>query len=478
MKFPDSFMWGGAVAAHQLEGAWKAGGKGTSIADVMTAGANGVERRITDGVVAGEQYPNHTGIDFYHRYNGDIEILAKLGINSFRTSIAWTRIFPRGDESEPNEAGLTYYDELFDTLISHGIEPVITLSHFEMPYHLVKEYGGWRSRKLIEYFLRFARTVFTRYRGKVHYWMTFNEINNQSAFNSQQALFSNSGILFHPDDNREAVMYQAAHYELVASALAVQIAHEIDPSNQVGAMLAVAPIYAATAAPQDVFKAVRATQTRYWFGDVQCLGNYPKWLLKREENLQWGLDITAEDLSNLRNGTVDYIGFSYYMSMTVHSKKAEPDSYVFHEEEDKIANSYLDTSQWGWAIDPLGLRTALNWLTDRYHLPLFVVENGIGAEDQVTSSGLINDSYRIDYLRAHLKQISLAISEDGVPLIGYLPWGIIDLVSAGTGEMKKRYGLIYVDKQDDGYGTLERIPKASYYWYQHVIATHGSSLDD
>ncbi|GAB7170069.1 hypothetical protein TUA1478L_20650 [Lactiplantibacillus plantarum] len=313
-KMPKDFLWGGAVAAHQLEGAWDVDGKGVSIADVMTAGRNGVPRKVTDGVKDGEIYPNHWGNDFYHRYPEDDRLFEEMGFKCFRTSIAWTRIFPNGDESEPNEAGLKFYDDLFDDLLSHGIQPVVTLSHFEIPYHLVKVYGGFSNRKMIDFFVHFAKTVFKRYQDKVKYWMTFNEINNQTAWSDPHPLLQNSGLQLSKDDNWEQAMYQAAHYELVASALAVQAGHAINPDFQIGCMVAMCPIYPLTAKPADVMMAERAMQKRYWFGDVHCLGEYPKWLPKYFERKGFDMDITAADLATLKAGTVDYVGFSYYMS--------------------------------------------------------------------------------------------------------------------------------------------------------------------
>ncbi|WP_407892727.1 6-phospho-beta-glucosidase [Lacticaseibacillus sp. N501-2] len=472
------FLWGGAVAAHQLEGGWQAGGKGVSVADVMTAGANGVERRITDGVKPGENYPNHEGIDFYHHYQTDIDLFAELGLNCFRTSIAWTRIYPNGDESKPNEAGLKFYDDLFDALLAKGIQPVITLSHFEMPYHLVKAYGGWRNRQVIQFFVNFATTVFKRYKDKVKYWMTFNEINNQADYSGSFAMFTNSGVQVAPGENAEAVMYQAAHYECVASALAVQIGHQINPDFQIGAMIAMVPLYPASPDPRDVFKAERAMQARYWFAEVQATGHYPAWLTKYQADAGFDLDITLEDRDVLMAGKVDYIGFSYYMSNTVKAKKVEPDSFKYEESVDQVRNVTVPISQWGWQIDPVGLRYAMNWFTDRFRLPLFIVENGFGAVDQKDASGHIHDDYRISYMRDHLKQMKLAVTVDGVDLIGYTPWGFIDLVSAGTGQMSKRYGMIYVDKDDDGKGSLARSKKDSFYWFQHVIATNGEDLSD
>ena len=469
------FLWGGAVAAHQLEGGWNKGGKGVSVADVMTVGANGVPREITNGVLQGKNYPNHEGIDFYTHYKEDIKLFAEMGFKCFRTSIAWTRIFPKGDESEPNELGLKFYDELFDECLKYGIEPVITLSHFEMPYHLVTEYGGWRNRKMIDFFVRFAEVCFTHYKDKVKYWMTFNEINNQANYNEDFAPFTNSGIAYQPGENREKIMYQAAHYELVASALAVKIGHEINPDFQIGCMIAMCPIYPLSCKPEDMMMSVSAMHKRYWFTDVHVRGYYPAYLEKYFQRKGFNLDITVEDKLLLLEGCVDYIGFSYYMSFTTESKSDNP-QYDYDESKDLVRNPYVKASDWGWQIDPVGLRYAMNWFYDRYQLPLFIVENGFGAIDQLNSDGTIDDDYRIDYLKAHIEAMKTAVEEDGIDLLGYTPWGCIDLVSAGTGEMKKRYGFIYVDKDNEGQGTLKRSKKKSFDWYKQVIATNGEQL--
>ncbi|WP_460023080.1 6-phospho-beta-glucosidase [Lactovum odontotermitis] len=477
MTLRKDFLWGGAVAAHQLEGGWKAGGKGVSVADVMTAGSNGVSRRITDGVLPGENYPNHEAIDFYHRYKEDVKLFGELGIKCFRTSIAWTRIFPNGDETEPNEEGLQFYDDLFDECLKYGIEPVITLSHFEMPYHLVTEYGGFRNRKLIDFFVHFAETVMTRYKDKVKYWMTFNEINNQSNFERDFAPFTNSGLKFAPGEDREAVMYQAAHYELVASAKVVEIGHRINPDFQIGCMIAMCPVYPATCKPEDMMAATVAMQRRYWFADVHVRGHYPTYLETYFKRKNFQLDITEEDLEELALGCVDYIGFSYYMSFAIADRNPSGAPYFdYNESLDLVKNNYVKASEWGWQIDSLGLRWSLNWFYERYEKPLFIVENGFGAVDKIEADGSIHDSYRVDYLKAHIAAMKEAVDIDGVDLIGYTPWGFIDLVSAGTGEMKKRYGMIYVDKDNEGNGTLARRKKDSFDWYQKVIATNGEEL--
>ncbi|WDF82931.1 6-phospho-beta-glucosidase [Lacticaseibacillus pabuli] len=474
-KLPDGFLWGGAVAAHQFEGGWQADGKGISIADVMTVGDNKTERQITDGVQPGQNYPNHDAIDFYGHYKADVKLFAELGLKCFRTSIAWTRIFPNGDEDEPNEAGLQFYDNLFDELHKYGIEPVITLSHFEMPYHLVTEYGGWRSRKMIDFFTKFATVVFKRYRNKVKYWMTFNEINNQSGMLNKWSLFTNSGLLAKPGEDIERTMYQASHYETVASALAVQIGHKINPDFQIGAMFSIGPAYPLTPDPRNMMKSERAMQASQWYADVQCKGKYPAWLTKYFERKGYDLDITLADLDVLKAGTVDYIGFSYYASHVVQAVPDEAEDYMTRDAKTDVPNPTLKASEWGWMIDPVGLRYALNWFSDRYDLPLFIVENGLGAFDKV-EGGQIHDDYRISYLREHIKQMELAVNVDGVNLMGYTPWGFIDLVSAGTGQMDKRYGMIYVDKNDAGTGTMKRMKKDSFAWYHKVIETNGADL--
>lgn len=473
--FKENFLWGGAVAAHQLEGGWQAGGKGVSVADVMTVGANGVQRRITDGVVEGENYPNHEAIDFYGRYKEDVKLFAELGLKCFRTSIAWTRIFPNGDETEPNEAGLQFYDDLFDECLKYGIEPVITLSHFEMPYYLVTEYGGWRNRKMIDFFAHFAEVCFKRYKDKVKYWMTFNEINNQANYQEDWAPFTNSGLKFEVGEDREKIMYQAAHYELVASAKAVEIGRSINPDFEIGCMIAMCPIYPYSCKPADMMAATVAMQRRYWFTDVHCKGRYPSYMKTYFERKAFHLDITPEDEVQLTKGTVDYIGFSYYMSFAIKDHDKAP-AYDYDEAHDLVKNPYVEASDWGWQIDPTGLRYAMNWFNERYELPLFIVENGFGAFDEIAEDGKIHDEYRIDYLRKHIEAMQEAVIYDGIDLMGYTPWGFIDLVSAGTGEMKKRYGFIYVDKDNDGVGSLDRSKKDSFDWFQKVIETNGEQL--
>lgn len=479
MGFSKDFLWGGAVAAHQLEGGYNKGGKGLNVADVLTAGAHGVSRRITEGVIAGENYPNHEAIDFYSRYKEDIALFAEMGFKCFRTSISWTRIFPKGDELEPNEEGLKFYDDMFDELLKHGIEPVITLSHFEMPYHLAKEYGGFYNRKCIDFFVRFAKVCFERYKDKVKYWMTFNEINNQMNYKKDLFGWCDSGVIFSKYEKPEEAMYQTAHYELVAAAMATKIGHEINPNFKIGCMIAMVPVYPFSCRPADMIVSVEAMHDRFFFADVHCRGHYPNYALKLWERKGYTIDITEEDEKILAEGTADYIGFSYYMSTVVDSTATRDISESTDgSSEHSVKNPFIKESDWGWSIDPEGLRYALNIFYERYELPLFIVENGFGAIDVKEADGSCHDDYRIEYLKTHIEQMRKAIELDGVELMGYTPWGCIDLVSFTTGEMKKRYGFIYVDKDNEGNGTLDRSKKDSFYWYKKVISSNGEDLTE
>lgn len=478
-KFPKDFLWGGALAAHQFEGGWDQDGKGPSVADVMTAGAAGKPREITTTVEEGKFYPNHEAIDFYNRYKEDVALFAEMGLNSLRTSINWTRIFPKGDEAEPNEAGLQFYDDLFDELLKNGIEPVITLTHFEMPLHLAQTYGGFRNRKVVDFFVKFAEVVFERYKNKVKYWMTFNEINNMMDYTNPIFLWTNVGVQVEEGENAKEMMYTAAHHVLLASALSVKIGREINPDFQIGAMVSHVPVYPLTAHPKDVMLAEESMHLRYFFPDVQVRGYYPNYTLKEFERDGLNIPIQEADAEILAQGKVDYLGFSYYMSNVVDHKDENNDdeaANVHGKIPYQVDNPYLKASDWGWTIDPVGLRYTLNRFWDRYQIPLFIVENGFGAIDTVEEDGSIHDEARISYLREHIKQMGIAIDHDGVELMGYTPWGIIDIVSFTTGEMKKRYGMIYVDRDNEGNGTMERSKKDSFDWYKKVIESNGKDL--
>ncbi len=472
--FPEGFLWGGAVAANQCEGAYLTDGKGLAPVDILPNAAEGRWEALMDlkKAIATQYnyYPSHESIDFYHRYQEDIKLLSEMGFKSFRTSICWARIFPNGDDAMPNEKGLEFYDRVFDECLKYGIEPIITINHFDTPVALYQNYGGWKNRKLINFYLKFCEVVFKRYQGKVKYWMTFNEINMILHIPCFGGGFDLVG-----EENPAQVQYQAAHHQLVASAMATKLGHEIDQNNKIGCMLAAGSTYANTCDPQDVWSALTADRQAYFFIDVQSRGEYPSYSKRLFEEKNVALSIEAGDLEVLKAHTVDYIAFSYYSSRL---SSADPKLNQFSENNvfATLKNPYLTASEWGWQIDPLGLRITMNALYDRYQKPLFIVENGLGAVDTIAQDGRINDDYRIDYLREHIKAMREGI-KDGVELIGYLPWGCIDLVSASTGEMKKRYGFIYVDKDNEGEGTLKRTKKKSFFWYKKVIESNGMEID-
>ncbi|WP_320953852.1 glycoside hydrolase family 1 protein [Hungatella effluvii] len=467
MTFPENFLWGGAVSANQCEGAYDEDGKGLSVQDVLPHGLRG-ER--TEGPTADNL--KLEAIDFYHSYEEDIRLFAEMGFKVFRTSIAWSRIFPEGDEETPNEKGLEFYDRLFDECLKYGIEPLVTISHYETPLGLAEKYDGWRSRKLIGFFERYCRTIFTRYKDKVKYWLTFNEINSLL-----HAPFMSGGIKTPPEQLTEQDLYQAMHHELVASAMAVKLGHELMPGAKIGCMILGITVYPLTPDPDDIIATMEKDRETLLFADIHARGTYPKYLLNYFKDHEIEIRMEPEDQEILKN-TVDFISFSYYSSVcaTTHTELGEPTGGNLSK---GYKNPYLKATAWGWQIDPKGLRYTLNRLYDRYQLPLFIVENGIGAEDQLVTlengEKTVIDDYRIDYLRQHLIQVREAIC-DGVEIMGYTSWGCIDLVSASTAEMRKRYGYIYVDRNDDGTGSLKRYRKKSFWWYRDVIAGNGASL--
>ena len=474
-KFPKDFLWGGATAANQCEGAYNEGGRGLSSVDVVPFGPDRFpvalgQLKMLD-CDAEHFYPSHEAIDMYHHFKEDIKLFAEMGFRCYRLSIAWTRILPNGDDAQPNEEGLRFYEELFDECHKYGIEPLVTLCHFDTPIALIKKYGGWKDRRMVDAYAHYCEVLFQRFRGKVKYWLTFNEINMLL-----HMPFMGAGLLFAPGENVQQVKYQAAHHELVASAKAVKLAHAIMPDAMVGCMLAAGQFYPRTCAPADVQAAAEADRDNYFFIDVQSRGEYPVWAKKRMERAGVALQMEPGDELLLKEGTVDFISFSYYSSRCATVDPELMNKASGNAIMDAVKNPYLKASDWGWAIDPVGLRITLNSLYDRYQKPLFIVENGLGAVDKVEADGSIHDTYRIDYLRAHIEQMEKAINEDGLPLLGYTTWGPIDLVSASTGEMKKRYGFIYVDKDNEGKGTLARSRKDSFYWYKKVIASDGEDL--
>ena len=488
MAFPKNFLWGGAVAGNQYEGGYSAGGRRLSTLDAVTIGGYQKPRMMTyrtkdgeigqspiDSSLSGQIpegatgyikpdtfYPSHMATDFYHHYKEDIALFAQMGFQCFRMSVSWSRICPKG-MYQVNEEGLQFYDHVFDELLKYHIEPVVTIDHFDMPMYLADHYDGWSSREVIDFFVFYAKTVMNRYKDKVKYWMTFNEINVLSSW---------CQIGIHRNDPQ--TLYQAHHHIFVASARVVELGRRINPNFKIGMMAAVTPGYPMTCKPEDVMESIRFNRNREFYMDVQVKGYYPAYKLKEFQRMGVKIAMEDNDLDIIGKGTVDFIGFSYYMSTVSTTdpaaEKTEGNQFI------AFKNPHLATSDWGWTVDPLGLRIALCQMYDRYHVPLFIVENGLGAADTIEEDGQILDDYRIDYLRNHIKAMKEAVELDGVDLMGYTPWGCIDIVSAGTGEMKKRYGFVYVDRDNEGKGTLERSKKDSFEWYKNLLASNGEEL--
>ncbi len=481
-QFPENFLWGGATAANQYEGGMSEGGKGLSVPDVMTGGSRTAPRHITNGILPQYTYPSHVAVDFYHRYKEDIALYAEMGFKVFRMSINWARIFPTGEEAEPNTEGLAFYRNVFEECRKYGIEPLVTLSHYEMPYYLAKNYGGWSNAKLIDLFLKYSEAVMREYKDLVKYWLTFNEIN--IIIMGVYGNIMGGGILPPGDDTEVGTAvkvdeswddpqrrYEALHNQFIASAKAVKLAHEINPENQVGCMLLGRVAYPYSCRPEDALKAQSIMRkANYYCGDVMVRGYYPSFSksLWKDEGV-W-LEISDEDAKILKEGTVDFVSFSYYSSTTATDDPNVP--IAAGNMMRGPANPYLKNSEWGWTIDPEGLRYYMNELYDRYQKPLFCVENGLGAMDRLEEDGSIHDPYRIEYLKGHIKAMKGAI-DDGVELMGYTSWGCTDLISASTGELEKRYGFVYVDQAS---GTYDRYRKDSFYYYKEVIATNGENV--
>ena len=485
--FPEGFLWGGATAANQVEGGWKEGGKGISVSDCARShldvdvtdyhAQNKVTSEDIEKALATDDevyYPKRHGSDFYHHYKEDIKMFAEMGFKVYRLSIAWSRIFPNADDPEPNEEGLKFYDNVFDECLKYGIEPLVTMSHYEPPINLVLKYNGWYNRKTIDMFVRFVETICKRYKDKVKYWLTFNEVDSMI-----RHPYTAGGLIEDrfPGKNFEEVIFQAMHHQFVASALATKICHEVIPGSKVGCMLTKLTYYPYTCKPEDVLTMQQSMRSTYCYSDTQVFAEYAAYLLSRLRNK--GINIVKEtgDDEIMKAYPVDFVSFSYYHSSCVAADTTNLEQAAGNTIT-AVKNPYVPSSDWGWQIDPIGPRISMVDLYDRYRKPLFIVENGLGAVDKVEEDGTINDQYRIDYLKAHMKAMLDAIELDGVECMGYTSWGCIDLISESTKQMSKRYGYIYVDCDDYGKGTYKRIPKKSFYWYKDVIATNGASLFD
>ena len=482
MSFPKDFLWGGATAANQFEGAWNEDGKGPSVADHVKGGTVSIPRQYDAEIHEGEYYPSHTAVDFYHHYKEDIALYGEMGFKCFRLSINWTRIYPHGDDGTPNQAGIDFYHKVFAECKKYGIEPLVTISHYESPWYLAEKYNGWYDRRTIDFYLNYCRTIFTEYKDEVKYWLTFNEINaamfpmNFGRLNGVGLKLADGVKMFEPEKTAEeaSVRLTALHNQFVASAKAVMLGHEINPDFKIGCMIAGSMVYPYTCNPADVEEAENKMNAQFYCGDVQVRGEYPYFAKKMWKDQGVTVRMEPEDAEILKKGTVDFYSFSYYMSSCASTdeslQKAAGNILT------GIKNPYLKASDWGWQIDPEGLRIYLNRVYARYQVPLMIVENGLGAADERAEDGKFHDTYRIDYLRDHIKAMKEAI-DDGVELWGYTMWGCTDLVSASTGEMKKRYGFVYVDKDNDGNGDLHRERKDSFFWFKKVIASNGEDLD-
>ncbi len=469
----NDFLWGGAFAANQIEGAWNVDGKGATISDFLTVATKSSDRKFIIDPNSNAFFPNREAIDFYHHYKEDISMLARMNFKAVRLSIAWTRIYPTGEEKEPNESGLKFYDRVFDELHKYGIEPVVTLSHYDCPYALSQKYNGWESRKMIDLYVKYCKTLFKRYRNKVKYWITFNEINIMTLLNSHR-LLDGGGILTVNSENIAQTAFQALHYQFVASARAVQLGKKINSSFKFGCMIAHLTTYPRTCDPKDVLATQQMDQINNQFcSDVQVLGKYPYYTKNFFQKNNIHLSIKDDDLKQIMKGRVDFYSFSYYSSGCLSVK--DYGEVVKGNLGETLRNPNLKLTEWGWQMDPVGLRYTLNHVYNKYHIPIMIVENGLGTRDVLDENGEIHDQYRIEYLREHIKAVEESL-KDGVNIIGYLAWGPIDLVSNSTGEMSKRYGMIYVDRDDQGRGSLKRIPKDSFYWYKKVIDSNGKYL--
>ncbi|MGG5318116.1 family 1 glycosylhydrolase [Enterococcus sp. AZ072] len=475
-KLAKDFLWGGSIAAHQLEGAWQEGGKGPAIMDYATSGSADTPREYTKEIEEGRRYPSHEGIDFYHRYKEDIALFGEMGFKSLRISIDWSRIYPNGDDDKPNAAGIAFYQSVVDELLKHNIEPIITLYHFELPMNLVTKYDSWKNRQLIEFYLNFVETMVQTLKGKVKYWVTFNEMNHIDPQTEASDMFTYilAGLKYSElEGNKKEVLAVIGYNMTLAGVKATRLIHQLDPASKVGCVFGITPTYPVNCDPVNVLNAFKEMDRDFYQIDAMCNGEFPEYKLREYQDLKIEVGLTKEDKQDFAEGQLDFIGMNYYMTDVARYKGSE-------EEEGSlfggVQNSFLEKSVWGWGVDPIGLRYLLNYTYRRYGLPIIICENGLGAVDKVGLDGVVHDDYRIDFLQKHLSELKKAVEEDKVDCFGYLMWGPIDLVSTTTGEMKKRYGFIYVDKHDDGTGNLSRSRKDSFYWYKNLIETNGEDL--
>lgn len=475
MNLDKNFLWGGSIAAHQCEGAFNEAGKGLGLMDLVTVGTANQGREIHSKLSKGTYYPSHQGIDFYHHYKEDIALFSEMGFKALRISIDWSRIYPKGDEKYPNQLGIDFYKSVIDELLKHNIEPIVTLYHFEMPIHLVKEYGSWTNREVIDFYLKFCRTMFEALKGKVRYWVTFNEMNHIDPQTEASDIFTYiiAGLKYSKLEDRAQTLALIGYNMTLASCLAVKLGHEIDIENKIGCVFGIEPVYPIDCNPENVMNAFKQMDRDFYQIDAMCNGEFPKYKLKEYQTHGIDIEVSASDQEAFQNGKLDFIGMNYYASSVAeYAGASEGKSALFGG----LQNPYLETSKWGWTIDPIGIRYLLNYTYRKYGLPIIITENGLGAVDEISSDGKIHDEYRIEYLSQHIQEVKKAIEIDQVECFGYLTWGPIDLVSATTGQMSKRYGFIHVDLDDNGNGTMCRRTKDSFGWYQEVIKTNGGAI--
>ena len=488
MSFSKNFLWGTSISAEQVEGGYDEGGKGLTQCDFAAAGSASDMRKVYFEKVDGTRgsmpqfsrlpdgakyklfddlhYPNHIASDFYHHWEEDLALFHEMGFTTFNTTVAWSRIYPRGLEGGVNQEGIAFYRRVFERAKEYGMDPVITLYKYDEPVYFEETYGGWENREMIDEFVGFATTCFKEFKQYINKWLTFNEINILLEFHTMGN-----------DSETLQTRVVQLHNQMVASARCVKAAHAIDPNLKVGCMIAGYCVYPLTCDPADVMLAEQAFQNHFCYTtDTMMRGAYPTFAPSFWQKNHLHVDITEQDQRDLAEGKCDFIAFSYYMSKVVTTHENSLKAFGAGTKSD-VRNPYLKYSDWGWAIDPVGFRYFLHMLNDRYQKPIFDVENGLGAYDKIAADGHIHDDYRIHYLSAHIQPMKKAV-EEGVRLFGYTTWGGLDLVSFTTGQMDKRYGMIYVDMNDKGEGDLHRVRKDSFYWYKKVIASNGEDTDE
>ncbi|NFA42381.1 glycoside hydrolase family 1 protein [Clostridium botulinum] len=462
--FPENFLWGGSTSAYQVEGAWNEDGKGLSVIDMCDHPEGTADFKIAS--------------DHYHRFKEDVKLFSEMGLKAYRFSIAWTRIIPQGT-GEVNEKGIKFYNDLIDELNKYNIEPIVTMFHFDLPYTL-EEKGGWSNRDTIDAFSKYAKVLFERFGSKVKYWLTINE---------QNTMILHPGAIGIPKGGKlpsKKELYQQNHHMLLAQAKVMNLCHEMCPNGKIGPALNTTAMYGETCNPLDAIAAHNWETIRCWsFLDMAVRGKYNK--LAWSYLMDRGLEPIIEDgdMDIMKNAKPDFIAINYYSTATIAASKGDASDISARAGDQQIMlgeqgvyraaeNPYVDKTKYGWVVDPIGLRMTLRKVSERYDLPILITENGIGAPDKLEKNETINDDYRIDYIRKHLEQLKLAIN-DGVEVMGYCPWSAIDVVSTHQG-YGKRYGFIYVNRDEFDLKDLRRIKKKSFNWYKNVINTNGEEL--